>query len=349
MLYISCSTFNHVGYIQDAMNGFAMQQTTFPFVAVIMDDASTDGTADVIRQYLKDHFDLDDKDVVRHEDTDDYTMTSARHKENKNCFFAVYLLKYNHYSIKKAKSYAKEWTEGAKYYAICEGDDYWTRPEKLQTQVDFLESHPDYSMCFHDVDIKVEAGRDATEKDKFSFLREGEYTKEDQLRLMRIVPTCSIVMPVSIIKQYPNNSKFTIGDVVVVATALTHGKIWCIGSKMGVYRLVPTGWTAMSDERICRSMFSHYQGMIESFDWYKCKKGYDTLKFWAFSLLTMLKDNHNTADFNKYAKEYKEFFHVSTLSEFYIYYYNHKFRAILRGIFGQKFTSKVKKLLTHTS
>ena len=44
MLYISCSTFNHVGYIKDAMNGFAMQQTQFPFVAVIMDDASTDGT-----------------------------------------------------------------------------------------------------------------------------------------------------------------------------------------------------------------------------------------------------------------------------------------------------------------
>lgn len=103
-IYIECMTFNHAPYIEDAMNGFCMQETRFPFVAVIMDDASSDGEPEVIKQYLHEHFDLEDKEIARNEETDDFILTFARHKENHNCFFAVYLLKYNHYSIGKAKS-----------------------------------------------------------------------------------------------------------------------------------------------------------------------------------------------------------------------------------------------------
>ena len=100
---INCMTFNHAPYIMDAMNGFCMQQSTFPYVAIIVDDASTDGEPEIINRYLQDHFDLEDKGIVRNEETDDYVMTFARHKKNQNCFFAVFLLKYNHYSKKKEK------------------------------------------------------------------------------------------------------------------------------------------------------------------------------------------------------------------------------------------------------
>ena len=146
-VYVRCSTFNHAKFIVDAMNGFTMQQTTFPYVCAIIDDASTDGEQEVIRSYFQEHFDLTDKEIVRHEETDDYIMSYARHKTNLNCFFAVFYLKYNHYSINKDNySYASEWADKANYYAICEGDDYWTDPEKLQKQTDFLERHVDYTM-----------------------------------------------------------------------------------------------------------------------------------------------------------------------------------------------------------
>lgn len=145
---VKCFTFDHAPYIEDAMNGFTIQQADYPFVCVIVDDASTDGEPDVVRKYLKENFDINDKSVCRNEETDDYVMTFARHKDNHNCYFAVYFLKYNHYSIKKNKMpYIIEWTN-TKYIALCEGDDYWIDPFKLQKQVDFLESHPDYGLVY---------------------------------------------------------------------------------------------------------------------------------------------------------------------------------------------------------
>ena len=57
-LRITCATYNHASYIEDAMNGFCMQKTNFPFLAIIFDDASTDSEADVIRKYLNDHFEM---------------------------------------------------------------------------------------------------------------------------------------------------------------------------------------------------------------------------------------------------------------------------------------------------
>ena len=148
LVRVCCLTYNHAPYIKDAMNGFCMQETNFPFVCTIMDDASTDGEQEVIKKYLADHFDLDDQTIVRNEETDDYVLTYARHKTNHNCFFAVYYLKYNHYSIKKSKvPYISEWQDNVKYIALCEGDDYWICPQKLQIQLDFLENHNDYSLC----------------------------------------------------------------------------------------------------------------------------------------------------------------------------------------------------------
>ena len=148
MVYVSCMTFNHAPYIVDALNGFTMQETTFPYVCAVIDDASTDGEQEIIKNYLQEHFDLEDTSIVRNEETDDYVLTFARHKSNKNCYFAVLYLKYNHYSIKKSKiPYIQEWRDNSKYIALCEGDDYWTDSLKLQKQVDFLEEHEEYDLC----------------------------------------------------------------------------------------------------------------------------------------------------------------------------------------------------------
>lgn len=147
-VHVSCMTFNHAPYIVDAMNGFTMQQTTFPFVCIIMDDASTDGEQEVISHYLENNFDLDDKAIVRNEETENYRLVFARHKTNFNCYFVVLFLKYNHYSIMKPKmQYVKEFTD-TKYVAICEGDDYWITQDKLEKQVEFLERNDNFVLSY---------------------------------------------------------------------------------------------------------------------------------------------------------------------------------------------------------
>src|SRR5690554_6611920 len=118
-----CSiTYNHGPYIRQCLDGFLMQKTTFPVEILIHDDASTDGTEEIIREYK---------------------------------------VKYPHI-IKPLYEVENQWIKGrrgsavfnfpraqGKYIALCEGDDYWTDPFKLQKQVEFLEENLDYSACTH--------------------------------------------------------------------------------------------------------------------------------------------------------------------------------------------------------
>ena len=147
LVSVLCRTFNQSNYITDTLDGFAMQQTTFPFVAVVVDDASTDGEQDVIKGYIEKHFDCSSESVFRQWETQDAYWTYARHLENENCYFVVVYLKKNlHQEKEKKEVLVKDWTN-TKYVALCEGDDYWTDTNKLQKQVVFLESHGDCSMC----------------------------------------------------------------------------------------------------------------------------------------------------------------------------------------------------------
>lgn len=144
-----CFTFNQAKYITDAMNGFTMQQTSFPFVCTIVDDASTDGEQEVIRKYVEENFDFSEGSVAYHKETDYAHITYAQHKTNKNCYFAILYLKENHYSQHKPKmGYLSEWRDMCEYEAICEGDDYWIDATKLEKQADFLDNNRDYAMCY---------------------------------------------------------------------------------------------------------------------------------------------------------------------------------------------------------
>lgn len=154
---VRCFTFNQAKYITDALNGFTMQQTDFPFVCCIVDDASTDGEQQVIMEYVQEHFDMSDASVSYRKETDYADITYAQHKENKNCYFAVLLLKENHYSQRKDKMpYLSEWRDNTEYEALCEGDDYWIHPKKLQMQVNILETHPEVGLVRTDCDKYIE-------------------------------------------------------------------------------------------------------------------------------------------------------------------------------------------------
>lgn len=242
MVRVSCMTFNHASYIEDAMNGFCMQETDFPFVCTIIDDASTDGEQEVIKRYLEEHFDLEDRSIVRNKETGDCTLTFARHKTNRNCYFAVLYLKYNHYSIKKSKMpYIAEWYEDSKYIALCEGDDYWINSKKLQKQVDFMETNPDYSMCFHNAFISIVKEGERCAEIFNSENNEYDLTFEEAIKKWH-VPTASMLMRKDARENYPSYiKKIYSGDITLILVLTLRGKIRYLNEVMSVYRKVDDG------------------------------------------------------------------------------------------------------------
>ena len=243
-----CFTYNHVAFIEDAMNGFTMQVTKFPTVTLIVDDASCDGEQEVIKKYLADNF----MKPYRTEDTDDYYLICAKHNTNPNCLFVVFLLKYNHYSIRKPKvNYLAEWQDEAKYVAICEGDDYWTDENKLQMQVDYMESHEGCSMCFHDVNTY--SMYEEKYINKFSLPREDRNYKSRHLFTIGwLAPTASILcrrewMMRSV--DYPDWARIEGlgGDITWQMFLSTKGYFHYNARKMSVYRFgVPGSATERS-------------------------------------------------------------------------------------------------------
>lgn len=235
MVSVQCMTFNHASFIVETFNGFTMQETTFPYVCVVVDDASTDGEQEIIKNYLDEHFDLDEKDTVRYEETDDYCMTFARHRTNKNCFFAVCFLKYNHHSLKKSKvSYLLRWHNLAKYVALCEGDDYWIHPDKLQLQVDYLEENPECNMVY--THYKEQHG-DIIIDGTWNLL-DGDCLKPYLLR-KGFVPTASVMYRTSFKFDYEYlKMKFPMGDVPIWIQLMHASPIKLLPEVTTVYRIL---------------------------------------------------------------------------------------------------------------
>lgn len=250
------------------MNGFTMQHTNFPFVCAIVDDASTDGEPEVIKNYLNEYFDLEDKDIVQHEETEDYVLTLARHKANLNCYFAVFYLKYNHYSIKKSKlPYLKKWSEHVKYHAFCEGDDYWIMPNKLQRQVSFLEENPDFSICFTGANMIVEGLSSRYSFNLFNSLENREYKGGEVLRKW-IIPTASIVYK-NVGEDMPKDNRFIATDIVIELFLLQYGRCYCINDKTMVYRRNSGGASIRNLALSCEKQINHFDALCEYFGYHK--------------------------------------------------------------------------------
>ena len=124
LVAIQCFVYNHESFLHDCFEGFVMQQTNFPFVAIVHDDASTDGSAAIIHEY---------KEKYPHIFQPIYETENQYSKRDG--------------SLDHIMDDAIEAT-GAKYVAMCEGDDYWIDPLKLQKQVDFMEENEECVLCF---------------------------------------------------------------------------------------------------------------------------------------------------------------------------------------------------------
>ena len=231
LVCVTCITYNHAPYIEDAMNGFCMQQTTFPFVAVIIDDASTDGEQKVIKSYLQTHFDM--QNACRWETEDAYYI-QTQHIENENCTFVVVLLKYNFFQIRKAKlPLFSKWRNAAKYIAICEGDDYWTKPDKLQQQIDLLETDK-YGLVYTQASIYHENIQ------KMDGIWGKIANAENILFESSPIPTLTACFRKDLYLNYlssrKNAPKWVLGDVPLWLFFINNSKIHFISQVTGVYR-----------------------------------------------------------------------------------------------------------------
>lgn len=151
---IRCTSYNHSPYIKKTLEGVSSQVTNFKYVAIVIDDASTDGTQDVIKQYIDNYYIAPEDGSQNYRETGDAFIYYMQHRENKNCYIAAILLKYNYYQIKKSKEpIMSEWIDDADYWALCECDDYWIYDKKLQEEVDILDAHPEYGLIYTDYDI----------------------------------------------------------------------------------------------------------------------------------------------------------------------------------------------------
>lgn len=211
---VSCITYNHSAYIRDAIESFLMQKTTFPVEILIHDDASTDGTADIIREY------------------------EAKYP---NIIKPIYQTE-NQYSrgIRISATFNYPRAKG-KYIAICEGDDYWIDPYKLQKQVSFLEENREYGLVFTDADVFIEKTRrfikhyDKTYKKK---IPEGDVI--NTLLYKNPYKTCTSLFRSIFLKDFYNyidRFSFKMGDAPLWLCIARKSKVKYLTDTTSVYRV----------------------------------------------------------------------------------------------------------------
>lgn len=215
---ICCAAYNHGPYLRQCLESFLMQRTSFAYEIWVHDDASTDDTADIIREY------------------------ATRYP---GMIHPVYQ-QVNQYSqgIRTIiTSFLLPQTQG-EYVALCEGDDYWTSPFKLQQQVDIMEKNTDCSLCFHGGVVINTKGR-----------RTGSYVPYWQTRFVPIKDiirwkhhfclTASLLFRKRYLQDYPSFCRSChVGDYPLVLFLSLCGRVCYLNEKMSVYRKGHAGsWT----------------------------------------------------------------------------------------------------------
>lgn len=214
LVSINTLTYNHEKYIAQCIEGILMQKTNFAFELLIHDDASTDNTAAIIKEYEKKY-----PKIIK-------PIYQTENQWSKG--------------IKIAATYQYPRVKG-KYIALCEGDDYWIDENKLQMQVDFLENNPEYTMCFHNANIlnkfDIKCGL------RCDLIKEKDYTSLEFIKNW-IVPTASILIKKNILLiKLKHSKKILNGDIAVVLKSAHYGKVRAFEKKMSVYRVHPQGVT----------------------------------------------------------------------------------------------------------
>ncbi len=246
MVSIRCATYNHAPYIRQCLEGFVMQKTTFSFEVVVHDDASTDGTTDFVREYAEKY-----PDIIKpmYEQENQYSKNLAGMNDAINSRLI------------------------GKYVALCEGDDYWTDPFKLQKQFDFMESHPDCSLCFHPHYCLYPNGKMTPHTFR---IKKKEYAIQDLIwRGGESFSTNSFFFHRNYYLDAEKRPAFwqncPFGDEPLMYYLALNGKVCFIDELMSVYRVQIAGsWTSQNNRSMSRmkSSFSAMLLMNRQFDEY---------------------------------------------------------------------------------
>lgn len=235
-VFVRCITYNQADYILDALSGFSVQKTAFPFLCYVIDDASDDGEQDVLLSFIQ-----EECDILNAKFFNDELCVSivVSHKLNRNCKFAFYLLKENLYSrpVEKEKLY-KPWRDACEYETICEGDDYWTDENKLQKQVDFLDFNLDYGMCYTQCNYFYQSKKIFVTKPWG-----GPCETFDQFMKRNTVPTLTVMFRTALEKKYlqsvaPLSRGWLMGDYPRWIWFSHESKIKYLPYSTGIYRVL---------------------------------------------------------------------------------------------------------------
>lgn len=214
---ICCITYNHESYIEETLEGFLIQHTDFPFEILIHDDASTDKTADIIREY---------------------------EQKYPNITKPIYQTKNQYSQGAKINSQFNFPRAKGRYIALCEGDDYWTDKDKLQMQVDGLTAYPGINMCFHFCSVlnrkeeRINPDLSALEN-VYSVYSDREIIESD----FHFVETNTIVFRKEALQKLDRYilSRSPVGDVWIrLAASLPNGAL-CVNKVMSTYRSLAAG------------------------------------------------------------------------------------------------------------
>lgn len=226
---ICCLAYNHENFIRECLDGFLMQETTFPVEILIHDDASIDNTVNIIREY------------------------ETKYPQIINPIYQSE----NQYSkgIKPSIAYNFPRAKG-KYIALCEGDDYWIDPLKLQKQVDFLNANSEYSLCAHNSMVVYEDGYQAhiakTKIWNTLTVTEILLNYNDFTRDFLVCPThtSSIVYRKAMLNTLPDWLHLsTAGDLPIMILQAQNGPIKFLPDAMSVYRIHNNGISSGSDHK----------------------------------------------------------------------------------------------------
>ncbi|MFZ2432368.1 MAG: glycosyltransferase [Lutibacter sp.] len=199
-------TYNHEKYIREAIEGVLMQQCNFEVELIVANDCSTDKTDEVIQNIIQNH-------------PNGFWIKYTHHIQNKG------MMPNFIWALKQCQG---------DYIALCEGDDYWTDPLKLQKQVDFLEGNLEYVLCFHQVNILKTNGEIVD--DFITKVPENYETIETLAYLGNYIHTPSVVFR-NIITEFPFEfEQSPIGDYFLYMMLAEHGKLKYLEDKMAVYR-----------------------------------------------------------------------------------------------------------------
>lgn len=240
---ISCITYNHAPFIRQCLDGFMMQKTDFAFEVLIHDDASTDGTTEIIKEYEARY-----PDVIKPIYEEENQWVKGRRGS------AVF-------NFPRARG---------KYIALCEGDDYWTDPLKLQKQVDFLEENLDYLMCSHFREVYNQNTNELSFNEE---LRGVVYDLNSLITGEWFFQPVTVVFRKSACDESLTKHK-VITDVILYYHILKKGKGICLPEKMAVYRIHYGGIWSL----VCQSE-KWLQEFLVRIDLCKIENSYDSARF----------------------------------------------------------------------